>query len=185
MPRTAEEHEMANKTILVPTTFDESSKRALELAKQLAGPLGVEVVLLHVHEPPVLGYPELPTGLTERTYTRARRGGEEGARGAQRGGGRAARRAAQRAIPRSRSSRRSTSSIREMVVMGTHGRRGSAASRSAAWPSTWSARASARSRRCAPRAPEVWGAAPRRKSAARTRCAHCGFTLADAAARPD
>lgn len=49
----------AEKKILVPVDFEGASKRALETARWLAGPLGAKVVLLHVHHRPGFEHPEL------------------------------------------------------------------------------------------------------------------------------
>ena len=43
---------MAEKTLLVPVDFSESSARALAVAKELAPALGAEIVLLHTFEQP-------------------------------------------------------------------------------------------------------------------------------------
>lgn len=52
---------MANEggVIVVPTDFEDASGKALELAKNLAGKLGAEVVLVHVYSLPTYTYPGL------------------------------------------------------------------------------------------------------------------------------
>jgi nucleotide-binding universal stress UspA family protein len=45
--------------ILVPVDFEPASMKALNLAKDLAGKMGAEVVLLHVYQLPVYTYPGL------------------------------------------------------------------------------------------------------------------------------
>lgn len=52
---------MANEggVIVVPTDFEDASGKALELAKDLAGKLGTEVVLVHVYSLPTYTYPGL------------------------------------------------------------------------------------------------------------------------------
>ena len=45
------------KTILVPIDFQDASLDALAAARELAGPLGLEVVLLHTYAIPVVVYP--------------------------------------------------------------------------------------------------------------------------------
>src|ERR1051325_9655323 len=49
--------------ILVPVDFEEPSKKALELAKELAPRLGCEVGVLHVYQLPVYTYPGLEPGI--------------------------------------------------------------------------------------------------------------------------
>jgi nucleotide-binding universal stress UspA family protein len=56
----------AKKKILVPVDFEGASRRALETARWLAGPLGADVVLLHVHAHAGFEHPELPTETVER-----------------------------------------------------------------------------------------------------------------------
>jgi nucleotide-binding universal stress UspA family protein len=53
---------MAN-LILVAVDFEEASRRAIDLAKELAGPLGAEVALLHVYELPIYSYPGLESSV--------------------------------------------------------------------------------------------------------------------------
>jgi nucleotide-binding universal stress UspA family protein len=50
---------MASNVILVAVDFEEGSRRALELAKQLARGLGAEIALVHVYALPVYAYPGL------------------------------------------------------------------------------------------------------------------------------
>lgn len=49
--------------ILVPVDFEPGSMKAIELAKQLTGKIGGEVVLLHVYQLPVYTYPGLEPAL--------------------------------------------------------------------------------------------------------------------------
>lgn len=46
-----------SKTILVAVDFQEASLEALRVARELAGPLGLSTVLLHVYTLPVVVYP--------------------------------------------------------------------------------------------------------------------------------
>lgn len=46
-------------TLLVAVDFEEASRRAIALAKDLAAPLGAELVLVHVYTLPVYTYPGL------------------------------------------------------------------------------------------------------------------------------
>jgi nucleotide-binding universal stress UspA family protein len=56
-------------TVLVAVDFEEASRRAVEVARELAGPLGAELCLVHVYRLPVYTYPafEPPSlpGLTQ------------------------------------------------------------------------------------------------------------------------
>lgn len=45
--------------LLIAVDFEETSRRAIDLAKQLAPPLGATLALLHVHHLPVYAYPDL------------------------------------------------------------------------------------------------------------------------------
>lgn len=51
--------EAAQQVILVPVDFEAASLKAIELAKELAGKMGAEVVLVHVYQLPVYTYPGL------------------------------------------------------------------------------------------------------------------------------
>jgi nucleotide-binding universal stress UspA family protein len=55
---------MLPKNILVPTDLSESAEEALDFACEIAGPFGATVHLLHVIGIPVLGVPELGVALT-------------------------------------------------------------------------------------------------------------------------
>jgi len=46
-------------TVLVAVDFEEASRHAIEVARELAGPLGAELCLLHVYQLPVYTYPGL------------------------------------------------------------------------------------------------------------------------------
>lgn len=56
----------ARKKILVPVDFEGACRRALSTAHWLAGPLGADVVLLHVHARAGFDHPELPAEMVER-----------------------------------------------------------------------------------------------------------------------
>ena len=51
--------EAAKQVILVPVDFEAASFKAIELAKDLGGKMGAEVVLVHVYQLPVYTYPGL------------------------------------------------------------------------------------------------------------------------------
>jgi nucleotide-binding universal stress UspA family protein len=54
--------------ILVPVDFSETSHKALDLARELSPRLGLEIVLLHVFEPPMMVYPDASPGLIASIY---------------------------------------------------------------------------------------------------------------------
>jgi nucleotide-binding universal stress UspA family protein len=54
------------KKIMVPVDFEGAARRALSTARWLAGPLGAELVLLHVHTRADFEHPELPAETVER-----------------------------------------------------------------------------------------------------------------------
>jgi nucleotide-binding universal stress UspA family protein len=58
------------KTILVPTDFSEPAHAALEYALELASKLGATVHLLHAFELPPVGFPEGVTWVSAETATR-------------------------------------------------------------------------------------------------------------------
>jgi nucleotide-binding universal stress UspA family protein len=64
-------------TLLVAVDFEEASRRAIELAKELAAPLGAQVSLVHVYTLPVYTYPGLEPsilpGFHHEVTTAARR----------------------------------------------------------------------------------------------------------------
>lgn len=115
--------EQSRDILLVPVDFGEASNKALELAKTLAGPLGAEVVALHVHLPPVIAYPELPPTLVERIY-------EESEGAAQRSLSELSakhpdvRTILKQGEPAQEILARIAADRPRLVIMGTHGRRG-------------------------------------------------------------
>jgi|HubBroStandDraft_6_1064221.scaffolds.fasta_scaffold373309_2 nucleotide-binding universal stress UspA family protein len=58
----AEQHD----TILVAVEFEGSSRKAIEAARWLAGPLGAEIVLVHAHHRAGFAHPELPGEMVAR-----------------------------------------------------------------------------------------------------------------------
>ena len=61
---------MAQKILLVPVDFSESSRRALAVAKELAAAIGAEVALLHTFEQP-FAMGELSPVIMEQFYAEA------------------------------------------------------------------------------------------------------------------
>ncbi len=110
-------------TILCPIDFGDASMKAFTLAKELAGRLGAELVVLHVFVEPVVAYPGmtpiLVPGMGDEVATAARRALDDlvqnhpGVRTSLRTG-----EAAEEILA-------AVESLRpRMVVMGTHGRKG-------------------------------------------------------------
>jgi nucleotide-binding universal stress UspA family protein len=112
-----------SKTVLVPVDFQDASLDALAAARELAGRLGLEVVLLHVYAVPVVVYPGfdpiVAPGLPEEIESTARTALDKLA--AEQGGLRTMLRAGDPAAE-------TLAAIQELkpalVAMGTHGRRG-------------------------------------------------------------
>lgn len=55
--------EGAQQVILVPVDFEPASYKAIELAREMGGKIGAEVVLVHVYQLPVYTYPGLEPAL--------------------------------------------------------------------------------------------------------------------------
>jgi len=108
--------------ILVPVDFEAASMKALDLAKQLAGKMGAEVVLVHVYQLPVYTYPGLEPALLPGFHTEvsaaAARAVEQLA--AQQG----VRALLREGDPASEILAAALEVKATMIVMGTHGRRG-------------------------------------------------------------
>jgi nucleotide-binding universal stress UspA family protein len=112
-----------SKTILVPVDFQDASLAALAAARDLAGKLGLEVVLVHVYAVPVVVYPGfdpiVAPGLPEEIAATATAAVE---RLAAESGGLASH---IRAGDAATEILRAVEELRpQMVAMGTHGRQG-------------------------------------------------------------
>jgi len=110
-------------SIAVAVDFEPASSQAVKLAEQLAGPLGAEVILIHVCQPPVISYPEVApvmiAGLHKDLLAAGKRALDDLA--AKSGGKRALLREGDAGVEIVRA----VEEIRPvLVVMGTHGRRG-------------------------------------------------------------
>lgn len=111
------------KRILVATDFSEASRRAVELAASMARESGADFVVVHVSEIPVYGdisYPvDLVTSLTEGARARLEelvaslRDSTPGVKGALRIG-----------VAREQILAAGTEVRADLIVLGTHGRRG-------------------------------------------------------------
>jgi nucleotide-binding universal stress UspA family protein len=111
------------KTILVPIDFQDASLDALAMARELAGRLGLEVVLLHTYAVPVVVYPGfdpiVAPGLPEEIAAAAKTALDKLA--AENGGLRAILRSGD---PATEILRAVGELQPELVAMGTHGRKG-------------------------------------------------------------
>jgi nucleotide-binding universal stress UspA family protein len=113
----------SSKTILVPIDFEEASLNALATARDLAGRLGLEVVLFHSHSVPVAVYqgfePIIAPGLLDQIAEAAKSALERLA--AEQGGLRSVLRCGE---PATEILRAIDELKPELVAMGTHGRKG-------------------------------------------------------------
>lgn len=115
--------EPQNNVILVPVDFSETSQKAVDMATELAGKLGLEIVLLHVYEPPVLVYPDVSPGLMVSMYQELLAAGKRSLEAL------AARTGVTRTLFREGSAGHEIVNAAgelhpRMIVIGTHGRRG-------------------------------------------------------------
>lgn len=109
--------------ILVGVDFEEASRKAIAVAKEIAGPLGAEIALVHVYAVPVYTYPGLePTllpGFQPQVVNAAKRALEELSSSV----------GAPRAMLREGDPAQAVLAAADeldarMIVVGTHGRRG-------------------------------------------------------------
>jgi nucleotide-binding universal stress UspA family protein len=114
---------MTGKTILVPIDFLDASLDALAAARELAGRLGLEVVLLHTYAVPVVVYPGfdpiVAPGLPEEIAAAAKTALDKLA--AENGGLRTLLRSGD---PATEILRAIDEQKPALVAMGTHGRKG-------------------------------------------------------------
>jgi nucleotide-binding universal stress UspA family protein len=113
----------ARKTILVAVDFEGASRRAIEAARWLAGPLGADLVVVHAHERHGFSHPELPDELVTRIDDLAEQAAQKSLTEL------AAEAGATRALfrfgdPSARILEAATEIGAFMIVMGTHGRSG-------------------------------------------------------------
>lgn len=108
--------------ILVPVDFETVSMKAIDLAKQLAGKMGAEVVLVHVYQLPVYTYPGLEPALLPGFHTEVSAAAARAVKelAAQQG----VRALLREGDPASEILAAALEAKATMIVMGTHGRRG-------------------------------------------------------------
>jgi nucleotide-binding universal stress UspA family protein len=109
--------------IVVPVDFEEASLKAIELAKDLGGKLGSEVVLVHVYQLPIYTYPGLEPGLLPGFHTEVIAAASRALQqlSAQTGGLRTFLREGDPSVEILAAADELKA---RMIVMGTHGRRG-------------------------------------------------------------
>ncbi len=115
------------KTILVPTDFSEPSKAALEYALMLAKKLDAKVHLVHAYELPVVGFPDGTLTITAEMATRIIEAARDSlaqlvAAYADRGVPLTS--SLEQADPRDGVLSAAKKANADLIVMGTHGRRG-------------------------------------------------------------
>lgn len=112
-----------SKVILVPVDFEKTSAHVLSVAKRFASMLGAEMVLVHVSQPPIVAYPEVPPTVVEHLnnelFAAARKSLEN--LSVKEGG---VRTMLKEGDPGVEILNLAASLNPEMIVMGTHGRRG-------------------------------------------------------------
>jgi nucleotide-binding universal stress UspA family protein len=109
--------------ILVPVDFEEASMKAIDLAKDLGGKLGSEVVLVHVYQLPVYTYPGLEPAVLPGFHAEVSAAASRAVQhlAAQTGGLRPLLREGD---PATEILAAAEEQRAKMIVMGTHGRRG-------------------------------------------------------------
>jgi nucleotide-binding universal stress UspA family protein len=115
------------KTILVPTDFGEPSESALDYAIDFARVFGSDIVLLHAYEIPIMGFPDgalVATAELTTSITESARIGLERQMKTREGSGVAMRAIVKQASPVDAVNEVADETHAELVVMGTHGRRG-------------------------------------------------------------
>jgi nucleotide-binding universal stress UspA family protein len=115
------------KTLLVPTDFGEASERALAYAVALAKRLGADVVVLHAFEIPIVGFPDGAMVATAELTSRILEGAQSGldrALARHKGDEVPMRAFVRQGDPWRSVLEAATEFSAEMIVMGTHGRRG-------------------------------------------------------------
>ena len=115
------------KTILVPTDFGEASEAALDYAIELAKALGGQIVVMHAYEIPIIGFPDgalvATADLTSRILDGARAGLDRQVSRREGSG------VTLRSLIKQADAYRAVNEAVEelgcdLVVMGTHGRKG-------------------------------------------------------------
>jgi nucleotide-binding universal stress UspA family protein len=113
------------RTILVPHDFSETAQRALEFALDLAGPLGARIHVMFAYEVPAYAFPEAPVLEMETPQIeRAAQTALEGLASRARRPGVAVECVLRRGVPWSEINAAAKAISADLIIMGTHGRRG-------------------------------------------------------------
>ena len=115
------------KTILVPVDFSDTSERALDYAVDLAKLLGATVVVMHSYELPVYGFPDGAFVATVEMATRIMNGAQAGLQAEvdkRKGSGVEMKTVLRQGIPVDEVHSVADEVNADLIVVGTHGRRG-------------------------------------------------------------
>lgn len=115
------------KTLLVPTDFSEGSEAAIAYAVELAKPLGAQLVVLHTYEIPMVGFPDGTLVATAELTSRVLDGAQQGLRAVEQkhaGAGVPLRTLVKQGETWRTILATADEVSADMIVMGTHGRRG-------------------------------------------------------------
>jgi nucleotide-binding universal stress UspA family protein len=115
------------KTILVPVDFSDTSERALDYAVDLAKQLGAKVVVMHAYELPVYGFPDGAFVATVEMATRIMNGAQAGLQAEvdkRKSSGVEIKTVLRQGIPVDEVHSVADEVKADLIVVGTHGRRG-------------------------------------------------------------
>jgi nucleotide-binding universal stress UspA family protein len=118
---------MSTKRILVAVDFGEASSHALDWALDLASRIGAEVTVMHAYEPPVYGFPEGALVVTADVATRLASGAQAALSSLVQARSRAGvplRSVLKQGVPWEEINAAAEEIQADMVVVGTHGRKG-------------------------------------------------------------
>lgn len=113
--------------ILVPTDFTETSERALDWAINLAAAVGAPLTVMHAYEIPVVGFPDgalIPTADVAARITEAATKGLDSLVEARRGRGVPIEGVLCQGVPWEEINSTAERLDADLIVIGTHGRRG-------------------------------------------------------------
>lgn len=115
------------KTILVPVDFSDTSEKALDYAVDLAKQLGAKVVVMHAYELPVYGFPDGAFVATVEMATRIMNGAQAGLQAEvdkRKASGVEMKTVLRQGIPVDEVHSVADEVHADLIVVGTHGRRG-------------------------------------------------------------
>jgi nucleotide-binding universal stress UspA family protein len=111
------------KKILVAVEFEGASRKAIDAAKWIAGSMNAEIVLVHAHDRPAFAHPELPGDMVSRIEVLVEQAAIRSLADVAEDVG-AARTLFRRGDPAEVILAAAREIAPDMIVMGTHGRRG-------------------------------------------------------------